>query len=289
MDQDTLRSLGQELREGQRVRVSHGCGEGRTLLVSRDGARVRGWCFRCNEAVGASLVLSVQEHLSRLAPARESDAEFAGSLEPPSTDLDMARWPTAARLWMFRAGFSEDSVRGLGIGWSQDMQRTVLPITDRHGERVSWTARAHDGRLPKYLTGSLPDGFVAERPGRGPPVATEDWLSALKLGLCGVHAISMLGTHPKPAVLLRLLDFKELFVWLDNDLPPKHRINSGQIHARKLCATLHAFGRSPANVVSNQEPKELDRASILSVLARCATAYTPSASAQDGESNERLP
>jgi hypothetical protein len=289
MTKDDLRAVGETLRDGGRVRVSHGCGEGKTMLVSREGPRVRGWCFRCAEGLGVELALSISENVLRVQQAQfqAADAQFDGDQELPPADPDMSRWPLVSRLWLLKAGLAEDACRWLEVGWSQDMQRTVLPLRDRYGFVVSWTARAHDGRTPKYLTGHLPEGFVAEFPGgagSGRPVVTEDWLSACKLGWHGIHTISMLGTYAKPATLLRLLEFKEPFVWLDNDLPPKHRVNWGQHHAAKLCKALRALGSRPINVVSDQEPKQLDRGAIIVTLARSAANRTPSVSAPDGES-----
>jgi hypothetical protein len=169
------------------------------------------------------------------------------------------------------------AVDALGAGWHEPMQRIVLPLRDGTGAVRSWTARSVDGRTPKYLTGNLPDGFVAEL-AQGDedcwPVVTEDWLSACKLGLAGVHAVSMLGTHPKPATLLRLINFKDLFVWLDNDLPPKHRFNYGQHFAAKVCRTLRAYGVHVVNVVSDAEPKAMSRSDIRSLLARSAASHT---------------
>jgi DNA primase len=165
------------------------------------------------------------------------------------------------------------------------MHRVVLPLRDATGAVRSFTARALDSRTPKYLTGQLPSGFVCElaADSPGPVLVTEDYLSALKLEQCGIHVISLLGTYAKPATLTRLLELKDVMVWLDNDLPPKHRVNWGQERAAKLCRSLRAMGSAPVNIVSDQEPKALDKLSILRVLALNATGRTPSVNAPDGE------
>jgi hypothetical protein len=165
------------------------------------------------------------------------------------------------------------------------MHRVVLPLRGATGAVRSFTARALDSRTPKYLTGALPEGFVAElaADSPGPCVVTEDYLSALKLEQCGIHVISLLGTYAKPATLTRLLELKDVMVWLDNDLPPKHRVNWGQQKALKLCRSLRSLGGSPTNIVSDSEPKAMDKLSILRVLALNATGRTPSVNAPDGE------
>jgi hypothetical protein len=258
------------------------------MLVSRSGARVSGWCFRCNEGLHADLNLSIQDNLLRLRAATAVDAAYRDSVEQPGPLLQFADWPPRARLWFLRAGMADRAAAAIGAGWHAEMQRVVLPLRNSAGEPISWTARSVDDRTPKYLTGSLPDGFVAEMPGASPPVVTEDWLSACKVSLAGQHAISMLGTYPKPATLLRLLEFKKVFVWLDNDLPPKHRTNWGQQHASRLCRGLRAHGCAPWNIVSDLEPKELNAERIRATLARCATSRTPSVNAPDGEPDDRL-
>jgi hypothetical protein len=93
----------------------------------------------------------------------------------------------------------------------------------------------------------------------------------------------MLGTYPKAATLARLLEFKEVFVWLDNDLPPRHKVNYGQIMAARVAKALRGFGVRVTNIVSAMDPKLLDRAAI---RAHIVQGPTPSVSAPDGESNE---
>lgn len=278
MDKATLRGIGERLREGERLRVSHGCGEGRTMLVSRAGDRVSGWCFRCAEGLYVGLDLSVKDNLLRVrtALAASADAEFEGTTKVPPGNPDFSAWPAPARLWMLRAGIDAEKAARLRASWHDGMQRVVLPLWGATGEPRSWTARSVDGRPPKYLTGHLPEGFVAEAgvPGTSWPVVVEDWLSACKLGLSGYHSVCLLGTSAKPATLLYLLRFEGVFIWLDNDLPPVHSTNYGQLRAHTLRTKLRAFGVRVANIVSDMEPKELDKEGIRGTIARFAPAPT---------------
>jgi hypothetical protein len=281
MDREALRQIGDKLREGGRTRVSHGCGAGKTLLVSRESGRVSAWCFRCNEGFGMGLNLSMQDNLLRVKQAQyvAADAEYEGSREKPGElNYDFESWPPVARQWLLRAGFWGKRVEQLGAGWSEELHRVVLPIRNMWRAEVSWTARAVDGRLPKYLTGYLPDDLVAECVGgtveSGPPIIVEDWLSCNKIALAGYHSICMLGTYPKAATLSRILQFSEVYVWLDNDLPPKYPKNNGQIMARKLARMLRAYGVKVNNIASDRDPKLLDSAGISRWIVRYAEKPT---------------
>jgi hypothetical protein len=292
MDKAALAAIGDTLREGQRLRVSHGCGDGKTMLVSREGAKVRGWCFRCNEGEYADLSLSITDNLFRVRQSLHlaADQQLDGSAEQPFPLLSFEEWPAAARLWFLKAGLSGNAAGAMGAGWHEAMHRVVMPLRDRTGEVRSWTARSVDNRTPKYLTGFLPEGFVAElHGGHGddPPVVVEDWLFANKLARANIHVVCMLGTYPKPATLARLLEFKEVFVWLDNDLPPKYPKNWGQIMAARVARTIRAYGVRVHNIAVADEPKTMDRWALHHALARSAEPTTTSVPAQDGESDER--
>jgi len=98
------------------------------------------------------------------------------------------------------------------------------------------------------------------------PTLCEDILSAYKIGLVG-EGWSLLGTKVSPKIIRMLIERGgRVNVWMDNDLPPRHSINRGQIAARKIIATLNAYGIKTRNIVSDRDPKLLFREQIKELL-----------------------
>lgn len=66
----------------------------------------------------------------------------------------------------------------------------------------------------------------------------------------------MLGTALPHELLARILrSGKPVNVWLDNDLPPLHLLNRGQMAAVKVVKQLRAMGVDVRNIVTLKDPK----------------------------------
>lgn len=66
----------------------------------------------------------------------------------------------------------------------------------------------------------------------------------------------MLGTSLPHELLVRILrSGKPVSVWLDNDLPPVHPVNRGQMAAAKVLKQLRAAGVDARNIVTERDPK----------------------------------
>lgn len=196
--------------------------------------------------------------------ARASAALPDGAIRGPS------EWPSAAYLWFLKAGLSRADIGRLGAYWSEALERVVLPVTAQAngaGEPVFWQARAVGADIPKYLAPDLDRSRVIPRWGSGPRVVlTEDILSAYKVGL-DHEGWSMLGTKISDHVLGELMKAgKPVDVFLDNDLPPKHAVNRGQIAARKVIARLRAVGIPARNIVAPLDPKLMTRHQLKELL-----------------------
>lgn len=77
----------------------------------------------------------------------------------------------------------------------------------------------------------------------------------------------MLGTAPSQKLISELLKTgKPVKVWLDNDLPPTHKVNRGQVAAVKVLRTLRAMGVSCTNIVSLKDPKLMTYEQIKEIL-----------------------
>lgn len=254
---------------GQKLRVKHDCGSDRIMLVSRDDTGFRAWCFRCNDG-GSALPPqeSLTEKLERMARQRQADAATMRPELPEPRVYAVDEWPLAHRLWLYRAGLHKGLIGELGAYYHPPSDRLVLPIVDGSGRTAFWQARAVDNRAPKYLAPSADRTKVIPRYGSAAEVTlTEDILSAFKVGASGLEGWSMLGTRLSDAALAALIRRRaRVNVWLDNDLPPKHPVNRGQIAAQKVGKQLRAAGLPVRNIVSPRDPKLMTRDEIRELL-----------------------
>lgn len=217
-----FKELGEALAEGRRTRAEHSCGEGRALVVSRDHKGVSAWCHRCHAKGFIPARASLAERIARLAQGNEADNAARQELVLPAPGvLDPQQWPDPARLWLYKAGFSNDFIRSLGFYWHPRMERVVMPIKEA-GELLYWQARGFDDRA-KYINPQVDKARLAYR--RGIPgdglVLTEDMLSAAKVGLVG-WAWSILGTSLSVPLALQIAALNvPVIVALDPDAAGK--------------------------------------------------------------------
>lgn len=264
------RPLAEGLQLGHSRRVDHDCGGGRTLLISRDTDGYRAYCFRCNEpGRDDPPVQSLAEKLAELSRRAAGDEALPRDATLPLPAVrDPAEWPVRARLWLAKAGLGATEIADLGAYYHPPSDRVVLPVLDGAGAPVFWQARALDGRQPKYLAPTCDKAAVLPRWGSAPsPTLCEDILSAYKIGLVG-EGWALMGTKPSHRVIRELLERGgQVNVWMDNDLPPVHRVNRGQMAARKIIRELTAYGIKCRNIVSDKDPKLLFREQIKEILS----------------------
>lgn len=268
------------LQPGKRLRTQCNCGTGRTLLLSRDSRGYHAHCFREGETDWApGPQESLADKMARVRQQLAGDDAIRRLVDLPSGGLaDPSEWPPAAYLWFLKAGLGRREIGELGATYNPGSGRVILPVyetpvTDGSKRTVSfWQGRSVDGRQPKYLAPDVDRSRVIPRYGTAQSVTlTEDILSAYKVGL-DHEGWSMLGTKLSDYSLGELLKRHQeqpsftVNVWLDNDLPPLHQINRGQIAARKVLAKLRAVGIPARNVISTRDPKLMSRAQIKELL-----------------------
>lgn len=255
--------LAEGLEPGRRIRVDHDCGPGNTLLITRDGARLRAYCFRCDEsgsARGPEESLAVK--LERLKAAQDGDRQMeqAPTVLPHPANRDVSTWPTPAKLWLYRAGLGRKEIGQLGVYYHQPSDRVVLPVL-KDGRPIYWQARALDGRMPKYLNPNVDRSTILPTYGKADvPTLCEDILSAFKVGLVA-EGWSLMGVKASDLLLSRLLARgKRVNIWLDPDPP-------GQRAAAKISKQLTSYGLSVKNIVSTRDPKLHTRDQIKELLS----------------------
>jgi hypothetical protein len=238
------------LRMGDRVRVDHDCGAGRTLTVRRDERGLHAFCFRCNDSGWQPPEPEPLEvRLARLAAANTEDTLACTSVGLPAPMVrSWDDWPAPARLWLLKAGLSRADLPRLGAYYHPPTNRVVLPVL-MGGRVVFWQARSIDGRLPKYLAPPVNKATFIPVYGSAEDVTlTEDILSAYKVGKVG-EAWSMMGTSASALMLGRLASRGcKVNVWLDPDA-------AGRKAVAKLMPQLQAFGIKARDIRSMRDPK----------------------------------
>lgn len=252
----------QQLPPGAKARVDHDCGAGRTLLIENAEKGFTAFCFRCSEpGFVPHPQPSLAERISRLRAARVEDVEAETDPRPPLPALfadRVSEWPGEARVWLYKAGLSNDRIAELGYYWCPRIKRVVLPVFDA-GRVVYWQARGFDKERAKYINPKIDKPVY--RVGSGPIlVLTEDMLSAAKVGAV-TEAWSILGTYaPDDAVLTEIIRMgKPVRVWLDPD-------GAGRKGRRKLVPKLRAYGVDALGVETERDPKLHSNEEIRNVL-----------------------
>lgn len=248
---------------GQAVRVSHECGEGKCMQVSRNPKGVGYWCHRCQDKGFLPIQRPLAERIAELTAAREAEWQARMSLAlPMPAEYDPQQWPDKARVWLYKAGMSNDDIMAQGFYYNERLLRVVMPIR-QGGELVYWQARGFDTAQSKYLNSPTPKDGLTVKYGMhhaGPLVLTEDNLSAWKVGrVCA--AWSIMGTALPDKSLMEVVNTKRRVILM---LDPDPAGQAGNASARKKLALLAV---DTTIVVPPKDPKLLDRESICKLIA----------------------
>ena len=249
-------ALADQLKLGQKRRVEHDCGEGKTLVVSRTERGTSYWCHRCHDKGWIPAERSLADRIAALNEATEWDGTAQQSLELPGPGkMNPQDWPDAPRLWLYKAGFSNDEIRRHGWYWNPKMERVILPVKV-DGKTIYWQGRGFDTARPKALNPTVNrEGLVAKY-GRGDWIAlTEDILSAAKVGGVG-EAWALLGTVLSYSTALALSDDRRPVLLMLDDDP------AGRRGAAEAAKTLNLLGVRNHQVYFGKDPKLIPRSVI---------------------------
>lgn len=257
-----------ELEVGKSVRVSHTCADDRTMTVSRDSKGASAYCHRCGK-VGwlPPPPESLAQKVARIAKFREGDASLPVDpfTLPYPRDYDPSTWPSGARLWLYRAGFSDADIGRLGIYWHPTSDRVVVPIGTSGDVATFYQARAYQaGRQPKYLGPTpRPSKLVARWGAHKDVCLTEDLLSAIKIGMAGGEGWCLLGTRITAHQMATLLGRGcTVRVCLDPD-------GAGRKGAARILSQLHAYGVPCFDVLFEKDPKLVHVPELRRALCLC--------------------
>ena len=247
--------LAKETNLGGRRRVDHDCGSGRTMIVAHTERGYNAYCWRCSDdGFQAHPQPSMAERLVRLKAVQTAEAAVEADVRPPMpANFDPSTWPLEARVWLYKAGFTNDTIRANGFYYCERINRVVLPVVA--GNRVVyWQARGFDKCLPKYLNPPVDRTKLAPLFG-GPRstsqrllVLTEDILSAVRVGEAA-QSRSLLGTALSDRVLIMVREHDcPVVVWLDPDGP-------GRRASAKIVRKLLNYGIQARAIHTPLDPK----------------------------------
>jgi len=254
-------SKAQALPEGKRKRTTHDCGPGTVLIVDHKETGWGAWCHRCNEPGWVPKPPeNLSERIERLRKQAIAEAEIERDLRPPMpANFVPTTWPLIPRVWLYKAGISNERIMQCGFYYHEPTKRVVLPVTS-DGKLVYWQARGFDKDGTKYINPTVDRTKLVAKYGAGPMIVlTEDILSAVRVGEV-TEAWSILGTSlPDPVLNQLMLADKPVRVWLDPDA-------SGRKGSSKAVKALRTVGIDVKPVYSERDPKFHSKEEIASVL-----------------------
>lgn len=241
------------LAVGASMKIPHiGCSESACMKVSTDVAGISFYCFKCGEYHFESSFNSPREKLRRQATLDANIRMQADeSYDIPADSSQIL--PSKALAWLGAGGWTLEMQRRYNIGWSEKLNRVILPV-----QPFGYTARAVEKwQKPKYIEKAPKDAYWMSM--NAPAtisacIICEDILSA---GRCGefMQAYSILGTSLSTAFLMHLIQYKTIYLWLDNDRGGLAGVKKAINRLRLLCADVRV-------VTSNKDPKFLTSAEI---------------------------
>lgn len=253
---------------GRSLRAAHDCGEGRTLKVEHKENGFSAYCWRCSDHGWIPHPrLSLSEKIARLQQVRAVELKATASLSlPQPAEYDPQLWPHAPRVWLYKAGVSNDDIQALGFYWNERLHRVVMPIHE-DGKLVYWQARGFDKASPKYINPIVSRDSLFAKFGTGPTlVLTEDVLSAYKVGKV-TKAWAMLGTSFSDGMVMALAGaHSPVATLLDPDA-------GGDKGRRAATRQLPIMGISVTNLYPPRDPKLLSLKEIQSCLSNAGLPY----------------
>lgn len=262
----------QNLPLGQKTRIDcPDCGEGTQTNAAILNHTAKGYslyCCACGFNPFRSKGVQTLEERKKIA---DLNANVTYEKEVVLPDDIRDEIPLIGRLWLYKASISDGMARRLGIGWSERLQRVILPVHDADGNLIWYQGRAvHAGQKPKYLQPSRDRREVMYTRHRllddrtpcdsSVAIIVEDIASAIRVCLAGFKAYSLLGTKLTTEQLNRLAKYKRVVTWLDGDRAGK----DGAYNIRRSLSMLTEV----ENIQTELDPKEYSNVQINQILEK---------------------
>lgn len=252
---------------GEEVRCSHvECKDTRDrLYIRRTPKGYLYHCFNCGWAgfkpLGDSSSTSIdysREYLSNIKNAnKETFIENKKILLPYDFTYEI---PYKGKLWLDKYYITEDEIKRYRFGYSEKMNRLILPLYDPSGELIYWQGRNLNKPTkdsPKYINvKSRKSSFCIF--GSGPTcVLVEDILSAIKVGRV-TTCIPLLGSYISTNMLTFINKYETILIWLDEDK---------RFDSLKYSKKIRIFTGKPCrSIITELDPKEYNTENIYNII-----------------------
>ena len=232
------------------------CGSNRDAVISHDTKGYVLYCFRCDTRIVHSIDARTLGEIYNLD-------KLANEQIPVTLPEDLIPViPLQHSLWLYKAGIDTQTYTDAGIGWSDSLQRIILPVRSATGDLLYYQCRAvHQGQLPKYKnpptskTSFLYLAGAKQRLSR--IVVCEDILSAIRVGK-HTPACSILGTKTSDEQAGILSAYDMVSYWLDPDAAGIKGSREGSIKV--------GLATNTEILNSDVDPKNLPDRSIRQIL-----------------------
>lgn len=164
------------------------------------------------------------DYIAKYVNSKNEETNIVKEIKLPfdfTTQID-----TKAKLWLKKYGINDDEIKTFNFGWSESMQRLILPVFDSSG-LIYYQARTFKPITkdnPKYINirqqGAKNVFFRREVPNDDSKLDSvcivEDILSAIKVGRV-VRSLALLGSYFPDALNPLYRRASKILIWLDDD------------------------------------------------------------------------
>jgi len=242
---------------GRHVRVRC-CKDDLSRIISHTEKGYSTYCFRCGKQPDEFIGHGALSLAERLRMQKDLD-EYVKSETIKLPDDFTLEIPDKALAWPLSYGINDDVCRGYGFGWSEKLNRFVMPVYDDNDNLKAVQSRAIDGFVPKYLNRGKYLFWSLDSSNTDYVVITEDMLSTVKVGFCA-KAVSTLGTSISTKNASTIVKrYRKIYVWYDND-------EAGMNGAKKVRKELMMQGADVRIIHTEEDPKAYTRSQIKDIL-----------------------
>lgn len=216
----------ENLSPGVKTKIPHpGCTTSNAMQIEHGEDGFSAYCFKCGaKGWKPHSATTMQDYLDRKAAieARREAEQHRGIDLPADFSQEM---PEVGALWLAKNGFNyQTCVEQHGMGWSEAMQRVIIPCYDFNKKYIGFTARAmYKNQGAKYIerlnSDSYPFIWSTNNLGiniRSICILTEDYLSAIRCSnVC--TCMACMGTTVSAAAFKYIRRFATIAIWFDPD------------------------------------------------------------------------
>lgn len=177
--------------------------------------------------------------------------------------------PEQHALWLYKSSVFSTTAKDYGIGWSDSMQRVVIPVYNDSALVYTQARAVHPGMKPKYLNkkNASKSSVYFESKESTFKVVPEDTCclveAALSVIRCGWYCktFSALGSDLTDSLAYKLSKYKQVLVWYDPD-------KAGAEGTAKAVRKLSMLGCSAIKIATNKKPKEYTNSEIQEIITK---------------------